>query len=152
MKRVLPMLMAAAATSAAWADSNPWDRAEQDGAVYAGTIDEMKQSVEIFCPVTGHAMLVVQSPQFRVSMPDDHKYTVTFVTASGRTDLVAVSKDSELHYEAADLNATITLERLVQDIGASKSFTVAVSRFGWKHEFNAEGAAQALSGLLDRCS
>ncbi len=102
--------------------------------------------------MTGNAELVVQSPQFRVSMPDDHRYTLTFVTVSGRTDLVATSKDAELHYAAADLNAQITLQRLVQDIGNSKTFTVAVSPFGWKSEFTAEGAADAMKGLLDRCS
>jgi len=151
MKWILAASALVAAASAAWADSKPWDRAEQGGAIYAGTIDDWKQSVEIFCPVTGNAMLVVQSPQFRVSMPDDHKYTLTFVTAAGRTDLVATSKDAELNYEVADLNAKITLQRLMQDIGNSKNFTVAVSPFGWKSEFTAEGAAQALTGLLDRC-
>jgi hypothetical protein len=152
MKRWLPALVLIAVASAAAADSKPWDRAEQDGAIYAGTIDDWKQSVEIYCPVTGDAELVVQSPQFRVSMPDDHPYTLTFVTSSGRTDLVATSKDAELHYPAADLNAQITLQRLMQDIGNSKTFTVAVSPFGWKGTFNAEGAADALKGLLDHCS
>jgi hypothetical protein len=152
MRAALPALALLALASTAAADSKPWDRAEQGGAIYAGTIDDWKQSVEIFCPVTGNAMLVVQSPQFRVSMPDEHPYTLTFVTAAGRTDLVAVSKDAELHYEAADLNASITLERLVRDIGNSKTFTVAVSPFGWKGTFSAQGAADALKGLLDRCS
>ncbi len=152
MKWMLAAMLLVAATAAVWADSKPWDRAEQDGAIYAGTIDDWKQSVEVFCPVTGNAMLVVQSPQFRVSMPDDHKYTLTFVTASGRTDLVAVSKDAELHYEAADLNARLALQRLMDDIGNSKTFTVAIPTFGWKHDFNAEGAADAMKGLLDRCS
>lgn len=152
MKRALAALVLVACATAAAADSKPWDRAEQDGAIYAGTIDDWKQSVEIFCPVTGNAQLVVQSPQFRVSMPDDHRYTVTFVTAAGRDEIVAKSKDAELHYEAADLNAKTTLQRLAEDIGGSKSFTVAVSNFGWKGEFTAEGAADALKGLLDRCS
>jgi len=152
MKRVLPVLVFAVAASTAWANSKPWDRAEQDGAIYAGTIDDWKQSVEIFCPVTGNAQLVVQSPQFRVSMPDDHRYTVTIITASGRTDIGAMSKDAELHFEAADLNAKITLQRLVEEIGNSKTFTVALPTFGWKNEFTAEGAADALKGLLDKCS
>jgi hypothetical protein len=152
MKRLLFALALLGPTTTAWADSKPWDRAEQDGAIYAGTIDDWKQSVEIFCPVTGNAELVVQSPQFRVSMPNEHHYTLTFVTAAGRTDLVAISKDGEVHYQAADLNAKITLQRLVEDIGNSKTFTVAVSPFGWKSTFNAEGAADALKGLLDRCS
>ena len=152
MKWVLPVLVFVLAASTAWANSKPWDRAEQDGAIYAGTIDDWKQSVEIFCPVTGNAQLVVQSPQFRVSMPDDRRYTVTFVTAAGRDEIVATSKDAELHYEAADLNARTTLQRLVQDIGNSETFTVVVSNFGWKNEFTAEGAADALKGLLDKCS
>jgi hypothetical protein len=152
MRWLLPTLAFVAGASAAWADSKPWDRAEQDGAIYAGTIDDWKQSVEIFCPVTGNAELVVQSPQFRVSMPDDRQYTLTFVTAAGRDEIVATSKDSELHYAAADLNARITLQRLVQDIGSSKTFSVAVSQFGWKSEFTGEGAARALAGLLDHCS
>jgi hypothetical protein len=152
MKRLLPALALIATASAAWADSKPWDRAEQNGAIYAGTIDDWKQSVEIYCPVTGNAMLIVQSPQFRVSMPNDHRYTLTFVTASGRTDLVARSKDAELRYEAADLNAKITLQRLMQDIGDSTTFTVAVSPFGWKNTFTAAGAADAMKGLMDRCS
>jgi hypothetical protein len=152
MKRLLAVLALLAAASAASADSKPWDRAEQDGAVYAGTIDDWKQSVEIYCPVTGNAMLVVQSPQFRVSMPDGRRYTVTFVTDAGRDEIVAVSKDAELIYEAADLNARTMLQRVMQDIAGSKTFTVAVSPFGWKSEFTAEGAAQALAGVLDRCS
>ena len=152
MKWFLPAVALTAFASAAWADSKPWDRAEQDGAIYAGTIDDWKQSVEVFCPVTGNAQLVVQSPQFRVSMPDDRKYTLTFVTAAGRDEIVATSKDAELHYEAADLNARTTLQRLVQNIGSSKTFTIAVSPFGWKSEFTAEGAAAALKGLLDHCS
>ncbi|HVZ02214.1 MAG TPA: hypothetical protein VHA35_22095 [Dongiaceae bacterium] len=152
MRRLLWALAFTAAASAAAADSKPWDRAEQNGAIYAGTIDDWKQSIEIYCPVTGNAMLVVQSPQFRVSMPNDHRYTLTFVTAAGRTDLVAVSKDAELHYEAADLNAKIALQRLVEDIGNSQTITVAVFPFGWKSTFTAEGAADALKGLLDRCS
>ena len=152
MRWFLPAFAFVVAASAAWADSKPWDRAEQGGAIYAGTIDDWKQSVEIFCPVTGNAELVVQTPQFRVSMPDDHRYTLTFVTASGRTDLVARSKDAELHYEVADINARTTLQRLMQDISDSKTFTVAVSPFGWKGEFTAEGAADALRGLLDHCS
>jgi hypothetical protein len=152
MKRLLIASALMAIASTASADSKPWDRAEQDGAIYAGTIDDWKQSVEIYCPVTGNAVLVVQSPQFRVSMPDDRKYTVTFVTDAGRDEIVAVSKNSELHYEAADLNARTTLQRLVQDIGSSKSFTVVVQTFGWKNEFTAEGAADAMKGLLDHCS
>ena len=152
MKLLFSAIALTALASAAWADSKPWDRAEQDGAIYAGTIDDWKQSVEVFCPVTGNAQLVVQSPQFRVSMPDDRKYALTFVTSAGRDEIVAVSKDAELHYEAADLNAKIALQRLVQDIGNSKTFTVAVSPFGWKSEFTAEGAATALAGLLDHCS
>jgi len=152
MKCIVAALVLVVCGSAAWADSKPWDRAEQGGAIYAGTIDDWKQSVEIFCPVTGNAQLVVHSPQFNVSMPDDHRYTVTFVTAAGRDEIVAKSKDAELHYEAADLNARTTLQRLVEDIGNSKTFTVVVANFGWKSEFTAEGAADALKGLLDRCS
>jgi len=152
MRRFLTVLAFVVAASAASAGSKPWDRAEQDGAIYAGTIDDWKQSVEIFCPVTGNAQLVVQSPQFRVSMPDDRQYTVTFVTVAGRDEIVATSKDAELHFEAADLNARTTLQRLAEDIGNSKTFTVSVSTFGWKGEFTAEGAADALKGLLDKCS
>jgi hypothetical protein len=152
MKGMLSAPVLLLAVSAAWADSKPWDRAEQDGAIYAGTIDDLKQSVEIYCPATGNAMLLVQSPEFRVSMPNEHRYTLTFLTASGRTSLGAISKDAEVQYEATDLNAKFTLQRLVQDIGNSKTFTVAISPFGWKSDFTAEGAADALKGLLDRCS
>jgi len=138
-------------STAAFAQSAPWDRLENGGALYAGTIDDRKNAVEFVCPTTGAATLIVKSPQFRVSVPDEHQYTLTFVTARGRTELVATAKDSDLIYEAADLNAKVTLERLIDDIGASQKFSIAMSPFGWHGEFSAEGAAAALKGLLDRC-
>jgi hypothetical protein len=156
MKRlVLKHLGLAAAALAfsgsALAQSAPWDRLQQDGAVYAGTMDERKNAVEFVCPVTGAPQLIVISPEFRVSVPNDHRYSLTFVTDRGRSELVATAKDAELIFEAADLNAQVTLQRLMADIAASKTFTVAVSPFGWKGTFTGAGAAQALTGMMQGC-
>jgi hypothetical protein len=151
MKACWVLLAAAASIGTAQAQSEPWDRLEQAGAIYAGTIDDRKNSLEIFCPVTGNPTLELRSPQFRVSVPDGHRYTLTIVTASGRLELVATAKDADLLYEAADLNAKVTLGRVVEAIGASQDFTVAVSSLGWQKVFTAEGAAAALKGLPDRC-
>jgi hypothetical protein len=138
-------------STAAWAQSEPWDRLQEGDAVYAGTIDDRKNAIEFICSATGEASLVVKSPQFRVSVPDDYRYTLTFVTDHGRSELVATAKDADLIFAAGDLNARIALERLIDDIGASRSFKVAMSPFGWHAEFSAEGAAAALKGLLDKC-
>lgn len=138
-------------SSAAYAQSKPWDSLENQGARYAGTRDERENAVIFVCPVTGAPKLIVRSPQFRVSVPDEHRYTLTFVTDRGRSEVTAVSKDAELSFEAADINAQVTLERLMEDIAASKSFSVAMSPFGWKGQFTAEGAAEALKPMMSGC-
>jgi hypothetical protein len=150
MKRLIPLALLLA-TTAAYAQSQPWDSLENKGARYAGTRDERQNAVIFVCPVTGAPQLIVQSPQFRVSVPDDHRYTLTFVTDRGRSEVVATAKDAELILDASDLNAQIALQRLMQDIAASKSFTIAMSPFGWKGSFTAEGAAEALQPMLNGC-
>ena len=137
--------------ASAVAQSKPWDSLEQDGARYAGTIDAMQNAVEFVCPVTGAPKLIVQSPQFRVSVPDDSRYTLTFVTESGREEITAVALDAELTFEAADLNGQIMFQRLAEHIAASQSFTVAMSPFGWKGRFTGEGAAEALKPMIQGC-
>jgi len=137
--------------TAAYAQSAPWESLEHKGARYAGTIDDRKNAVEFVCPVTGAPKLIVQSPQFRVSVPDDHQYTLTFITDRGRSELVATAQDAELVYEASDLNAQIALQRLMAEISASKAFTVSMSSFGWKGQFTGEGAAEALKGMMGGC-
>jgi RNase adaptor protein for sRNA GlmZ degradation len=137
--------------SAAYAQSDPWDSLENKGARYAGTKDGMQNAVIFVCPVTGAPQLIVRSPQFRVSVPDDHRYTLTFVTDRGRSEVTAVAKDAELHLDATDLNAQVTLQRLAEDMAASKSFSVAMSPFGWKGQFTAEGAAEALKPMIAGC-
>ena len=150
MKWFLTLALLLAGT-AAYAQSQPWDSLENKGARYAGTRDDRQDAVIFVCPVTGAAQLIVQSPQFRVSVPDDHRYTLAFVTDRGRSEVVATAKDAELIFEAADLNAQITLQRLMQDIAASKSFSIAMSPFGWKGSFTAEGAAEALKDMMNGC-
>lgn len=135
----------------AYAQSSPWDSLENQGARYAGTRDERQNAVIFVCPVTGPPQLIVRSPQFRVSVPNDQSYTLTFVTDRGRSEIVATAKDAELIYTAGDLNAQITLQRLAEDIAASRSFAVAMSPFGWKGRFSAEGAAAALKPMLGGC-
>lgn len=137
--------------SAAYAQSNPWDSIDNNGARYAGTRDDRKNAVLFVCPVTGAPRLIVRSEQFRVSVPDGHRYTLAFITDRGRTEVTAVAKDAELTFEAADLNAQVTWERLMEDISGSKSFTVYMSPFGWKAQFTAEGAAEALKPLIAGC-
>jgi hypothetical protein len=138
-------------STAAYAQSDPWDSLENKGARYAGTKDGMQNAVIFVCPVTGAPKLVVRSPQFRVSVPDEHRYTLTFVTDHGRSEVTAVAQDAELNFEASDINAQLTLQRLMADIAASKSFTVAMSPFGWKGQFTGEGAAEALKPMLGGC-
>ncbi len=82
--------------TAAYAQSDPWDSLENKGARYAGTKDARQNAVIFVCPVTGAPKLIVRSPQFRVSVPDDHRYTLTFVTDRGRSEVTAVAKDAEL--------------------------------------------------------
>lgn len=135
----------------AYAQSAPWDSLDNKGALYAGTRDDKGNSVLFVCPVTGAAKLIVKSEQFRVSVPNEHRYTLTFGTDRGRSQVTAVAQDSELHFEASDLNAKVNLERLMEDISASKSFTIAMSPFGWKGAFTAEGAAAALKPLIAGC-
>ena len=137
--------------TSAYAQSSPWDSLENKGARYAGTKDEMQNAVIFVCPVTGAQQMILRSPQFRVSVPNDRTYTLTFVTDRGRSEVVAKAKDAELIYEAGDLNAQITLQRLMEDIAASKSFAVAMSSFGWKGKFTAEGAAEALKPMMGGC-
>ena len=64
-------------STAAHAQSDPWDSLENKGARYAGTKDGMQNAVIFVCPVTGVPKMIVRSPQFRVSVPDDHRYTLT---------------------------------------------------------------------------
>jgi hypothetical protein len=65
--------------------------------------------------------------------------------------VTAVAKDAELIFEASDINAQGTLQRLMEDIAASKAFSVAMSPFGWKGQFTAEGAAEALKPMMAGC-
>jgi hypothetical protein len=138
-------------STAAHAQSDPWDSLENKGARYAGTKDERQNAVIFVCPVTGAPKLIIRSPQFRVSVPDEHRYTLTFVTDHGRSEVTAVAQDAELNFEASDINAQLMLQRLMEDIAASKSFTVAMSPFGWKGQFTGEGAAEALKPMLHGC-
>jgi hypothetical protein len=148
----LPFLLGVtSALAQSQSPSEPWDVLDQKGAHYAGTIDAMKNIVEFVCPVSAPPQLIVISPQFRVSMPDGHRYTLRFVTDKGRTELVATAKDAELIVSADDLNAQITLQRLMDDIAASGSFTVATANFGWQARFTGENAAIALKGVRDAC-
>ena len=158
MKRPLALVLALVLTLAllpantvAYAQSEPWNSLENKGAHYAGTRDDRENAVIFVCPVTGAPQLIVKSAQFRVSVPDDHRYSLTFITDRGRSELVATAKDAELIYEAADLNAQITLQRLMQDIAASKTFTIAMSPFGWQGKFTGEGAAEALKDMMNGC-
>lgn len=150
MKLVLALALLLLST-AAYAQSDPWDSLENKGARYAGTKDKQQNAVIFVCPVTGAPQLIVRSQQFRVSVPDDHRYTLTFVTEHGRSEVTAVAKDAELIFDASDLNAQVTLQRLMEDIAGSKSFAVAMSPFGWKGQFSAEGAAEALKPMLHGC-
>jgi RNase adaptor protein for sRNA GlmZ degradation len=137
--------------TAAQAQSDPWDGLENKGARYAGTKDDRQNAVIFVCPVTGAPQLIVRSPQFRVSVPDDHRYTLTFATDRGRSELTAVAKDAELTFDASDINAQVLYQRLAEDIAASKSFSISMSPFGWKGQFTAEGAAEALKPMLAGC-
>jgi len=152
MKRQLVATLAALAfASPAFAQSEPWQRLEKNGAIYAGTIDQYAQSIEIYCPATGNATLEVRSPRFRVSVPDGHRYSLTFITDQGRFEIMATAKETTLNYEASDLNARVTLENLVAALSNSKQISVSMSPFGWQKTFTGEGAAEALRGLLDHC-
>jgi|AraplaMF_Col_mMF_1032025.scaffolds.fasta_scaffold00066_81 hypothetical protein len=135
----------------AYAQSDPWDGLENKGARYAGTKDARDNAVIFVCPVTGAPQLIVRSHQFRVSVPDDHRYTLTFATDRGRNEVTAVAKDGELTFEANDINAQLTYQRLAEDIAASKAFSINMSPFGWKGQFTAEGAAAALKPMLAGC-
>jgi hypothetical protein len=150
MKLILALALLLVAT-AAYAQSDPWDGLENKGARYAGTKDTRQNAVIFVCPVTGVPQLIVRSPQFRVSVPDDHRYTLTFVTDRGRNEVTAVAKDAELTFEANDINAQVLYERLAEDIAASKAFSINMSPFGWKAQFTAEGAAAALKPMLAGC-
>jgi hypothetical protein len=148
----IPLALAFALLStAAYAQSDPWDGLENKGARYAGTKDARDNAVIFVCPVTGAPQLIVRSQQFRVSVPDDHRYTLTFATDRGRNEVTAVAKDAELTFEAADINAQVAYQRLAEDIAASKAFSVSMSPFGWKGQFTAEGAAEALKPMLAGC-
>jgi hypothetical protein len=151
MKAALLGLACILLGTVAYAQSDPWDSLENEGARYAGTKDERQNAVIFVCPVTGAPQLIVRSPQFRVSVPDDHRYTLAFVTEHGRNEVTAVAKDAELIFEASDLNAQVTLQRLMEDIVASKGFTVSMSPFGWKGQFTSEGAAAALKPMMAGC-
>ena len=138
-------------SSAALAQSDPWNSLENKGARYAGTKDERQNAVIFVCPVTGAPQVILRSHQFRVSVPDDHRYTLTFATDRGRNEITAVAKDAELTFEAQDINAQVTFQRLAEDIAASQAFSVSMSPFGWKGQFTAQGAAEALKPMLAGC-
>ncbi|GAB2178764.1 hypothetical protein [Dongia sp. agr-C8] len=138
-------------SAAAYAQSDPWDGLENKGARYAGTKDARENAVIFVCPVTGAPQIILRSHQFRVSVPDDHRYTLTFATDRGRSEITAVAKDAELTFEASDLNAQVAFQRLAEDIAASKAFTISMSPFGWKGQFTAEGAAAALKPMIAGC-
>jgi RNase adaptor protein for sRNA GlmZ degradation len=150
MKLILALALLLVAT-AAYAQSDPWDGLENKGARYAGTKDARDNAVIFVCPVTGAPQLIVRSHQFRVSVPDDHRYTLTFATDRGRSEVTAVAKDGELSFDASDINAQVTYQRLAEDIAASKAFSINMSPFGWKAQFTAEGAAAALKPMLAGC-
>jgi hypothetical protein len=150
MKPILALAFLLVST-AAHAQSDPWDGLENKGARYAGTKDARQNAVIFVCPVTGAPQLIVRSPQFRVSVPDDHRYTLTFVTDRGRSEITAVAKDAELTFSASDINAQLVFQRLAEDIAASKAFAINMSPFGWKAQFTAEGAAGALKPMLAGC-
>ena len=137
--------------TAAHAQSEPWNGLENKGARYAGTKDDRQNAVIFVCPVTGVPQLIVRSMQFRVSVPDDHRYTLTFATDRGRSEVTAVAKDAELMFEASDINAQLVFQRLAEDIAGSKAFSISMSPFGWKGQFTAEGAAEALKPMLAGC-
>jgi RNase adaptor protein for sRNA GlmZ degradation len=151
MKYLLALALLLLFSTAAYALSDPWDSLENKGARYAGTKDAMQNAVIFVCPVTGAPKLIVRSPQFRVSVPDERRYTLTFVTDRGRSEVTAVAKDAELNFEGSDLNAQLALQRLAEDIAASKSFSISMSSFGWKGQFTAEGAAEALKPMIHGC-
>ncbi len=148
---ILVALVFLMVTTGVHAQSAPWDALENKGALYAGTRDDQDNAVIFVCPVTGAPQLILRSRQFRVSVPDDHRYTLTFATDRGRSQVTAVAKDAELLFEASDLNARIAFQRLAEDISASKSFSDSMSPFGWKGAFSAEGAAAALKPMLAGC-
>jgi hypothetical protein len=151
MKSILSALTFLLASTTASAQSAPWDGLENKGAQYAGTKDERDNAVLFVCPVTGAPQLIVRSHQFRVSVPDDNRYTLTFMTDRGRSQVTAVAKDAELIFTASDINAQLTFERLAEDIAASRSFSISMSPFGWKGQFSAEGAAEALKPMIAGC-
>jgi hypothetical protein len=147
--------LAAAALSAfagqALAQSAPWARLENKGASYAGTINDLKQSISFICTADGRATLIVHSPTFRVSVPNDHRYSLVFVTDRERLELMVKSKDSDMVYEAKDLNARVTLDRLVEDVRSSGKITIAIARLGLQVDFTGDGADQALDGIYAHC-
>jgi hypothetical protein len=154
MKHLLTLaflLISAFFNTGTYAQSDPWDGLENKGAHYAGTKDARDNAVIFVCPVTGAPQLIVRSHQFRVSVPDDHRYTLTFATDRGRNEVTAVAKDGELTFEAKDINAQVAFQRLAEDIAASKAFSISMSPFGWKAQFTAEGAAAALKPMLAGC-
>jgi hypothetical protein len=151
MKPIVLALACLLFNTAAHAQSDPWNGLENKGARYAGTKDARDNAVIFVCPVTGVPQLIVRSHQFRVSVPDDHRYTLTFLTDRGRSEVTAVAKDGELLFDAADINAQVVYERLAEDIAASKAFSINMSPFGWKGQFTAEGAAEALKPMLAGC-
>jgi hypothetical protein len=149
-------LLVAAAISAfagqALAQSEPWERLENKGASYAGTINEMQQSISFICSADGRASIVVHSPTFRVSVPNDHLYSLVIVTDRERLDLTVKSKDADMIYDAsADLNARVTLDRLVDDLRNTRKIAIAIAKLGLQVDFTAEGAAKALDGIYAHC-
>src|SRR3954465_8564860 len=115
MKVALAVALSLLSTTA-HAQSDPWDSLENKGARYAGTKDDRQNAVIFVCPVTGAPKLIVRKTQFRVSVPDEHRYTLTFVTEHGRSEVTAVSKDAELTLEASDISAQEVVQRSLEDI------------------------------------
>jgi hypothetical protein len=54
-------------------------------------------------------------------------------------------------YEASDLNARVTLDRLVDDIRNSRKISIAIAKLSLQVDFTAEGAAKALDGIYAHC-
>jgi hypothetical protein len=85
-------------------------------------------------------------------VPNGHLYSLVIVTDRERLELGVKSKDADMIYDAsADLNARVTLDRLVDDIRNSQKISVAIVQLGLKVDFTAEGAAQALDGIYGHC-
>jgi len=147
----LAVIALSASTGMALAQSEPWARLENKGASYAGTINDLQQSISFICTADGRATMIVHSPSFRVSVPNDYRYSLVVATDRERLELVVKSKNADMIYEAADLNARVNLDRLVDDIRSSSKLTIAISKLGLQVDFTTEDAAKALDGIYAHC-